>query len=85
MILIYSATLRMKFQGKFRALFDENKRAPIPAFVTTVCGRAVKQLRGGKGQQDHEKNSTLIQRYGNVPLLKRTIETPKTIQREIQS
>lgn len=88
MILIYSATLGLKFQGKFSTLFDcfaGDSSTPVPAstFVKT-CGVTTTRKLGNRGRQDHE-NTTFIHKNGDVPLLQRTIKTPnETIQREIQ-
>lgn len=80
MILIYSATLSIKFQGEFSTLFGTNNSAPVSASVET-CGEATGKLRR-RELQDHE-NTTLIQN-GDAHLSKSTIETP-TIQRKVQS
>jgi hypothetical protein len=62
MILIYSATLRMKFQGNLSSLFDyfpEDNSASVPAIIVHR-GRACQKLEN-RGQQDHNRNN-----YGNA-------------------
>lgn len=86
MILIHSATLRIKFQGKFSTLFDcfaGDSSTPVPAstFVKT-CGVTTTRKLGNRGRQDHE-NTTLIQN-GDAHLPEGTIETP-TIQQKVLS